>query len=163
VSVQADALPDDPGLLKAMLIAERIESERLGQIIREFQRHRFGRQAESLPEGQLQLALEDAEQEVASGQAASEQKNPPERKARAARRRTNRGALPAHLPRIETVVDVTSTVCPCCAGMLHRIGEDVSERLDTDRRSSGCWWCGDRSMPAGRARKWSSRRWRRPD
>jgi transposase len=28
------------------------------------------------------------------------------------------------------VVDVTSTVCPCCARTLHRIGEDVSERLD---------------------------------
>lgn len=51
-------------------------------------------------------------------------------KLRAARRRTNRGALPAHLPRIETVVDVTSMACPCCAGTLHRIGEDVSERLD---------------------------------
>ncbi len=126
----ADALPDDAGLLKAMLIAERIESERLRQIIREFQRHRFGRRAESLSEDQLQLALEDAEQEAASGQAASEQKHPPERKARAARRRTNRGKLPAHLPRIETVVDVPSTVCPCCAAMLHRIGEDVSERLD---------------------------------
>ena len=130
VSAQADALPDDPGLLKAMLIAERMESERLRQIIREFQRHRFGRRAESLPEDQLQLALEDTEQEAAAGQAASEQKNPAERKARAARRRTNRGALPAHLPRIETVVDVASTVCPCCAGTLHRIGEDVSERLD---------------------------------
>ena len=74
VSAPADALPDDPGLLKAMLIAERIESERLRQIIREFQRHRFGRRAESLPEDQLQLALEDTEQEAASGQAASEQK-----------------------------------------------------------------------------------------
>jgi len=130
VITPADALPDDAGLLKAMLIAERIESERLRQIIREFQRHRFGRRAESLPEDQLQLALEDAEQEAASGQAASEEKNPPERKARAARRRTNRGALPAHLPRIERVVDVTSMVCPCCTGTLHRIGEDVSERLD---------------------------------
>jgi transposase len=130
VITPADALPDDAGLLKAMLIAERMESERLRQIIREFQRHRFGRRAESLPEDQLQLALEDTEQEAASSQAASEQKNPPERKARAARRRINRGALPAHLPRIERVVDVTSTVCPCCAGTLHRIGEDVSERLD---------------------------------
>jgi transposase len=126
----ADVLPDDAGLLKAMLIAERTESERLRQIIREFQRHRFGRRAESLPDDQLQLALEDTEQEAASSQAASEQKNLPERKARAARRRANRGALPAHLPRIETVVDVTSTVCPCCAGTLHRIGEDIAERLD---------------------------------
>ena len=42
----------------------------------------------------------------------------------------NRGALPTHLPRVETLIDVESTVCPCCSGPLHRIGEDVSERLD---------------------------------
>ena len=125
-----DALPDDPGLLKAMLIAERVESERLRQIIQEFQRYRFGRRAESLSEDQLQLALEEAEQLAAAAQAVSEQKTPAERQVRAARRRVNRGALPAHLPRIETVVDVASTVCPCCAGALHKIGEDVSERLD---------------------------------
>ena len=28
------------------------------------------------------------------------------------------------------VVDVESRVCPCCSGELHRIGEDVAERLD---------------------------------
>lgn len=69
VSVQVDALADDPGLLKAMLIAERMESERLRQIVREFQRHRFWRRAESLSEDQLQLALEDTEQQAVSGQA----------------------------------------------------------------------------------------------
>jgi|JI10StandDraft_1071094.scaffolds.fasta_scaffold2080521_1 hypothetical protein len=45
----------------------------LRQIIREFQRHRFGRRAESLPEDQLELALEDAEQAAAADHAASEQ------------------------------------------------------------------------------------------
>jgi transposase len=130
VTTSAEALPDDPGLLKAMLLAERAESERLRQMIKELQRHRFGRRAESLPEEQLQLGLEEAEQVVATGEAESEAKNPAEGKARAAKRRANRGALPAHLPRVETVVDVASTVCPCCSGTLHRIGEDVAERLD---------------------------------
>ena len=130
MTIPAEALPDDPGLLKAMLLAERAESERLRQMIKELQRHRFGRRAESLPEEQLQLGLEEAEQIEAAGQAESEAKTPAESKTRAARRRANRGALPAHLPRIETVVDVASTVCPCCSGTLHRIGEDVAERLD---------------------------------
>jgi transposase len=130
VTARPEALPDDPGLLKAMLLAERAESERLRQIIRELQRHRFGRRAESLPEEQLQLALEEAEQVESAGQAAMEEKAPAERTARAARRRANRGALPAHLPRIETVVEPSSTRCPCCSGALHRIGEDVAERLD---------------------------------
>jgi transposase len=130
VTTAAEALPDDPGMLKAMLLAERAEGERLRQIIKELQRHRFGRRAESLPEDQLQLALEEAEQVESAGQAKTEEEAPAERKARGARRRANRGALPAHLPRIETVIDVPSRVCPCCSGTLHRIGEDVSERLD---------------------------------
>jgi transposase len=130
VTSTAAPLPDDPDLLKAMLLAERAESERLRQIIKELQRHRFGRRAESLPEEQLQLGLEEAEQIEAAGDAENEEKAPTERKARAARRRANRGALPAHLPRIETVVDIDSTVCPGCGGPLHRIGEDVAERLD---------------------------------
>jgi len=112
-----------------MLLAERAESERLRQIIREMQRHRFGRRAENLPVEQLQLALEDVEQVEAAGQAAAEGKAPEKRRSAADRRR-NRGALPAHLPRVETVVDVETPVCPCCGGALHRIGEDVSERLD---------------------------------
>jgi len=58
----AETLPDEPDLLKAMLLAERAESERLRQIIKELQRHRFGRRAETLPEEQLQLGLEEAEQ-----------------------------------------------------------------------------------------------------
>jgi transposase len=128
VTSSAATLPDDPGLLKAMLLAERAESERLRQIIRELQRHRFGRRAESLPEEQLQFALEEAEQIEAAGLAKSEGSS--ERKAGAAKRRANRGALPAHLPRIETVVDVASSICPGCSATLHRIGEDVSERLD---------------------------------
>ncbi len=113
-----------------MVLAERAESERLRQIIAALQRHRFGRRAESLPIEQLQLALEDVEQVEAVGQAETEDKSPDQRKARAAARRRNRGALPTHLPRLETVIDVESTVCPCCSGTLHRIGEEVSERLD---------------------------------
>src|SRR5579862_6023572 len=65
----ADALPDDPETLKAMLIAERIRSERLVQIIKDLQRHRFGSRAESLPADQLLLALEDVEQSAAESAA----------------------------------------------------------------------------------------------
>jgi len=95
MTTSAGALPDDPGVLKAMLLAERAESKRLREIIKELQRHRFGRRAESLPEDQLQLALEDAEQIEAAHQAAIEEKSSGERKAGARRRRTNRGSLPA--------------------------------------------------------------------
>jgi transposase len=125
-----DALPDDPETLKAMLLAERARSERLEQMLKEMQRHRFGRRAETLPEDQLLLGLEDVEQVEASSEAQDEDAAPSERTQRAAKRRMNRGSLPAHLPRIEMVVDIEERVCSCCRSALHRIGEDVSEKLD---------------------------------
>ena len=53
--MSSDNFPDDIETLKAMLLAERHESERLRQIIKELQRHRFGRRAETLPEEQMLL------------------------------------------------------------------------------------------------------------
>src|SRR3954467_9816423 len=129
-TVTRNTVEGDPGLLKAMLLEERAESERLRQIIKALQRHRFGRRAESLPEDQLLLGLEEAEQREAAGHAQAEEAAPAEKTARSAKRRVNRGALPAHLPRLETLVDVESTACPSCSAPLPRIGEDVSERLD---------------------------------
>src|SRR5277367_1372651 len=154
----SDALPDDSETLKAMLLAERIESERLRQIIKELQRHRFGRRAETLPEDQMLLGLEDVEQGDASDAAKTDGSSPAGRQVRAHKRRTNRGSLPAHLPRIEIVVDIDDKICPCCQGELHRIGEDKSERLDmvpaqfrvlvTRRPKYACRKCEDGVMQA---------------
>src|SRR5271166_2801569 len=129
MATPTESLPDDPASLKAMLLAERAQNERLRQIIKELQRHRFGRRAESLPEDQLLLALEDVEQ-AETDAAASAEENAPAERALAQKRRLNRGSLPPHLPRIETIVDLDDKTCPCCRGALHKIGEDVSERLD---------------------------------
>ena len=139
MTFDADDLPTDPEALRALLIAERTrhaqeiariagERDRLRAIIHELQRHRFGRRSERLDPDQLALALEDVEQTVAAVEAAADRTATPGQ-ARA-RRKINRGALPAHLPRIETVVDVADPTCPCCAGKMHKIGEDVAERLD---------------------------------
>lgn len=104
------------------------EIERLQSIIDAFMRHRFGARSEQLDPDQLQLGLEDVEtalgqaraaREAATGQAKADHP-----------RKTNRGSLPAHLERIEQVVDVENKACPCCGGALHQIGEDVAERLD---------------------------------
>ena len=130
MEVMAETLPDDPETLKAMLLAERARADRLEQIIKELQRHRFGRKAESLPEDQLLLGLEDVEQTEAEIEAAREAKSAQARAAGAAKRRANRGVLPEHLPRIEQVIDIDDHACPCCRGDLHLIGEDKAERLD---------------------------------
>src|ERR1700747_911600 len=122
MTVLTDSLPDDPGTLKAMLIAERVQNERLRQIIKELQRHRFGRRAETLPEDQLLLGLEEVEQIEAASEDEAEQSAPQARAERAAKRRRNRGSLPAHLPRVETIVDIEDKICPCCGHALHRIG-----------------------------------------
>jgi transposase len=94
-------------------------------------RHRFGRRAEALPADQLLLGLEEAEQSQAEAAAAeAEAKSPPMREEARRKRRANRGALPSHLPEIETTVDIENKACPCCGGELHRIGEGVNKKLD---------------------------------
>jgi transposase len=42
----------------------------------------------------------------------------------------NIGGLPAHLPRYDVIIEPEIKACPCCAGKLHMISEDVSEMLD---------------------------------
>lgn len=122
------------------------------------QRHRFGRKAETLPEEQMLLGLEDVEQVAASAEAEQDESVPDGRAARTRKRRSNRGALPAHLPRIEVVVDIEDKTCLCCRGELHRIGEDRSERLElvpgqfrvlvTRRPKYACRACEDGVMQA---------------
>lgn len=86
--------------------------------------------AETLPEDKMLLAPEEAERIEAGAAAKAEEQSTAERASVARKRRTNRGALPRHLPRIEPVVDIDVKACPCRKSLLHRIGEDVSERLD---------------------------------
>src|SRR5689334_20108710 len=110
--------------------ATQAEVEKLRLLIRQLQRGRFGRRSEKLDPDQLQLGLEDLEQTVAAADAAREEvaKGSTPRVPRV--RRRNLGALPAHLPRVEVLVDVEDKSCPCCGGAMHVIGEDTSEMLD---------------------------------
>ena len=43
MTMTADELPDDLNALKAMVLSREAENARLRQIIKELQRHRFGR------------------------------------------------------------------------------------------------------------------------
>ena len=83
MAMTEDQLPDDPDALKAMVLARDVENARLIQIIKELQRHRFGRRAETLPEDQLLLGLEEVEQIEAAGEEEKEQSAPAERQAKA--------------------------------------------------------------------------------
>src|SRR3954464_14114290 len=111
--------------------AAQAEVEKLRLLIRQLQRGWFGRRSEKLDPDQLQLGLEDLEQTVAAAEAAQEEVTARSGTPRPPRgRRRNLGALPAHLPRVEVLVDVGDKSCPCCGGALHVIGEDTSEMLD---------------------------------
>jgi transposase len=130
-------LPDDVDALRSLVLDQareldalkmfKAEVERLRAIIDALQRHRFGRRSEQLDPDQLQLALEEVETALAEAVHARDKASraPAERP-----RKNNRGSLPAHLERIEQLVDVEDKACPCCGGALHQIGEDVAERLD---------------------------------
>src|SRR3954449_12306632 len=111
--------------------AAQAEIEKLRLLIRRLQRGQFGRRSERLDPDQLQLGLEDLERTAAAAEAAQEEVAARSGAPRPPRsRRRNLGALPAHLPRVEVLVDVGDKSCPCCGGAMHVIGEDTSEMLD---------------------------------
>ena len=134
VQIDLAALPDDADVLQRMLrevVPElQAENEKLLLLIQRLLRHRFGPRSEKLDLDQLQIVLEDEEQSVAEDEAAQDAAEPSKRRRRTEAANRNRGALPAHLPRFEVIIDVDSKDCPCCGGALHVIGEDRSEQLD---------------------------------
>jgi len=135
-------LPDDVASLKAMILASHAEItgkdalierkedhiQRLEKLIADFKRALFGARSEKVAPEQYDLALEDIETAMASIHAEDDAEN-----VSAARgdrkRKTNRGSLPKHLPRIEVVIEPEETICSCGTER-HVIGEDTSERLD---------------------------------
>jgi transposase len=144
VSETTPQLPTDVAALQALLAAARAERDaalaerdhvlsqydRLRHLLRQLQRAHFGRSSEKLDPEQLHLAFEDIEQAIAATEAAGDKRDPVGARARADKRRANRGALPAHLPRVHVTIEPEDTNCPCCRAPMHVIGEESSQRLD---------------------------------
>ena len=106
--------------------------EKLQLLIKQLTRGRYGAHSEKLDPDQLQLRLEEVEQSLGAAQTGVEGEPPTGEKATLDRKppQRNRGAVPAHLPRLEIVIDVEDKRCPCCGAAMHVIDEDVSEMLD---------------------------------
>src|SRR6202021_425281 len=135
--------------------------EQLLHLLKQLQRAQFGQRSERLDRDQIQLALEDIETSLASRDAEEEEHqngaadNPAVQRKK---RRINRGALPAHLPHVHVTIEPESTVCPCCNGAMHVIGDESSQRLDkipaqyqvivTHRPKYGCRGCEGAIGPA---------------
>lgn len=90
------------------------ENDQLRHLLRQFQRMRYGRRSERLDPDQMQLVLEDTETAVAERAAQMDKTAAPDLTAdrqQKKQRHTNRGALPAYLPRIHiTVLPSTRSV-----------------------------------------------------
>jgi transposase len=174
-----DTLPDDINALRALIVAERaahaavvaerstltVERDllnarnirlettnaRLQEILAEIRRAHFGRKSERITDDQLAFALEELETSFAKTERHAENADSALKAARAKTPRTSRNESFEHLPHEDVVIEPHSKVCPCCNGDLHKIGEDVSKRLDkvpaqvrvivTHRPKYGCRTC----------------------
>nr|WP_241009798.1 IS66 family transposase [Gluconobacter kondonii] len=134
--IALDSLPFDPITLQTMVrdlagaVDEgQIEIDRLRQIIREFQRARFGRRAETLEPDQLLLTLEAGADQPLSITPISTTL-PDISNTAPIVKPFHRKALPEHLPRTDVTIVPDVTSCPSCGGALHDASTTTSEMLD---------------------------------
>ena len=105
-----------------------LELERLRFQLAKARREALGQSSEAGTRiGQFELALEDVEVTLAAIEAATATSDTPVDAF--TRRKPARRPLPDHLPRVRQVYPSPSA-CPCCAGRLHKLGEDITESLE---------------------------------
>ena len=122
MNIDIENLPDDPATLKKMLSQVMSRYLYLEEQFRIAQHKQFGKSTEGHP-GQGEL-FNEAEELVVESETAEETMS-------YTRKKATRKPLPKDLPREVIVHDISDEekICGCCAGELHRIGEDKSEKL----------------------------------
>lgn len=156
LQAEAGQLRAETSELKAEIVRMAALNERAGErisnlhmIIKQLERARFGRSSEKLDADQQAFAFDEVQTGLGMIEAELETASPTgERRQRQARPRK---AFPAHLERVEIVIEPETVACDCGGCQLVRIGEDVSERLDvtpakfrvivTRRPKYGCAQC----------------------
>ena len=130
--------PSDEAHLRALNAALREENENLRAIVQTLKRALYGARSEkqSEPEAQLPLSLGDLspapiELVEPAKLLAPANSNRPQQRSKAAR---NIGGLPAHLPRVDIVIEPQSKSCPCCQGP---VAPDRRRDQRNARRGSG--------------------------
>ena len=134
MALRPEDLPRDVALLIEMVLAFDGKIDRLEATIATLNGLVFGARSErlvaivkeqlTLDLGGVTAATPVADNDDMVGAAA------PKSPRSSTKPKRNIGALPKHLPRVEEVIEPETTICPCCAGKLHRIGEEVAEALD---------------------------------
>ncbi|MGF6862668.1 transposase [Rhodobacteraceae bacterium MBR-64] len=118
-------------LMETIALLQNI-TRRQEHLIAELNHALHGKKSEKLTEDERQLAFEDLSIALAEVEAQKDQqaaKTGANAAVKPAPKRTI-GNLPASLPRVEVIVEPASLICPCGCGVMHKIGEDRSERLD---------------------------------
>lgn len=138
--VDIAALQKENDRLQALLVETKMAlatseeaRRRLEVIVGQLRHEKFGARSEKLHPDQHHLPLEDVE--IAQGvldaaQEKAERIIKGRSDSRSGAPQRNRGRLPAHLPRVEQIIEPKSKLCPCGCGEMAKIGEDISERLD---------------------------------
>ena len=145
-----EPIPSDIEVLRAALVTEqqaRREAEarasgaeamvaHLKLLIAKMKRDRFGASAERGRKllDQLEMQLEELETAAAEDKVAADAAPDKTTVRPFTRAKPVRGPLPAHLPR-ERVVLPSPTSCPCCGGKLAKLGETITETLESIPRT----------------------------
>ncbi len=140
MSIDPNNFPDDPALLKQMLLSLnesnnnlKTENASLRNQIADFRRMVFGKRSEKLTKeetGQM-LLFNEAEDGVAEAEF-EELKREETTVSSHTRRKRGRKKLSDEIPRKEIIHDLTEEEkrCPCCGEERPCIGEEVTEELD---------------------------------
>lgn len=145
-----DPIPSDTEALRAALATEqqaRREAEarasgaeamvaHLKLLIAKMKRDRFGASAERGRKllDQLEMQLEELETAATEDEVAADAASDKTTVRPFTRAKPVRGPLPAHLPR-ERVVLPSPAACPCCGGKLAKLGESITETLESIPRT----------------------------
>lgn len=103
---------------------------RLEHLVKELHHALYGKKSEKLAPDDRQLAFEDLEVAVAEAEEYQARLKQDAPRKKTSKPKRNLGNLPKDLPRIEKLIELDSTLCPCGCGEMVRIGEDRTERLD---------------------------------
>jgi transposase len=120
---------------EAEVRARELVIEQMKYTIAKLRHEQFGQSSErSAVLEQLELELADMEEDAAEAEAAAQMAAAAAARQKITvqtfeRRRPARRPLPEHLPR-ERIVYPSPSACPCCGGVLHKLGEDVTETLE---------------------------------
>lgn len=138
-----EALPDDVAALKAALLVARAKASEDAALIAAqklriamLERHVYGQRSERAARliDQLSLTFEELAASATEDELAAEQAVARTTVSGFTRKRPDRNTFPEHLPRERVLIEAPKT-CACCGGgRLRKLGEDVTQTLETTPR-----------------------------